>query len=52
MKFKCLFFGHKYVLESKILDGGLYRCSNCKKLVSMVDMLNDDKATGIPIGGK
>ena len=36
MKFslKCLLIGHKYVLESKILDGGLYRCLRCGKLIS------------------
>jgi len=34
MNLKCLLFGHTWILESKILNGGLYRCERCKKLIS------------------
>jgi len=39
MNIKCLIFGHNWFLESKILDGGLYRCGRCKKLISSVPAL-------------
>ena len=35
MKLSCI-FGHKWILESEILDGGLYRCSRCNKVISDV----------------
>jgi len=36
MNLKCLLLGHIWEMESKILDGGLYRCKRCRKLVSNV----------------
>lgn len=32
MNLKCLIFGHKWVLETKVLENDFVRCSRCKIL--------------------